>query len=90
MGRDGEIFRDGERWGEGLKEMLRGRDRDAEREGKRWGEGGKEMGIWFERWFRITHWSKWSHRFSMVLREIERDGKRWGEMERHGETWGEI
>ena len=48
------------------------------------------MGIWFERWFRITHWSKWSHRFSMGLREIERDGKRWGEMERHGETWGEI
>ena len=67
--------RDGERWGEGLKEMGRGIERDAEREGYRWGEGGKEMGRGRERdgereGEMVPHnsWSKWSHRFSMGFR----------------------
>ena len=50
------------RSGKGLKEMGRGRERDGENERKRWGEGGKEMVRMRERWFRISHWSKWSHR----------------------------
>ena len=45
-----------------MKEMGRGIERDGENERKRWGEGGKEMARGRERWFRINHWSKWSHR----------------------------
>ena len=45
-----------------MKDMGRGRERDGENERKRLGEGGKEMARGSVRWFRISHWSKWSHR----------------------------
>ena len=75
--------------------MGRGRERDGENERKRLGKGGKEIVRGRERWFRISHWSKWSHRRwrdgdGERLKEMERDGERWRDMGRHGERWGDI